>query len=118
MAFGWLHHLHKSDEQAAYEEVINVSPDDDKHKAKLSHELIAGAAAYEAAKKYEEHCAANGKPDSHAKAKELIAAFSAAFVDRMVETKGLDAIDKEKAKHEAKKRAEEQSSVVLVEEYA
>ncbi|KAJ6598998.1 hypothetical protein DFH09DRAFT_1129784 [Mycena vulgaris] len=117
MAFGWLHKMHKSDEQAAYEEVINVSPEDHEHKAKLSHELIAGAAAYEAAKKYEEHCAANGKPDSHAKAKELIAAFSAAFVDRMVESKGLDAIDKEKAKHEAKKRAHEQSEEILAAEY-
>lgn len=36
------------------------------HKASLSHELIAGAAAYEAAKAYEKHCADNGKPDSHA----------------------------------------------------
>ncbi|KAF8528740.1 hypothetical protein JB92DRAFT_2599270, partial [Gautieria morchelliformis] len=76
------------------------------HKASLSHELIAGAAAYEAAKAYEKHCAENGKPDSHAKAKELVAAFSGAFIDHVVETKGLDAIDKQKAKHEAKKRAE------------
>jgi hypothetical protein len=43
--------------------------------------------APQAAKKYEEHCAANGKPDSHAKAKELMAAFSGAFIDRMVESK-------------------------------
>ncbi|KAJ6628684.1 CipC-like protein [Mycena sp. CBHHK59/15] len=118
MTFGWLHKLHGSDDAAAYEEVINVDPENHAHKAKLSHELIAGAAAYEAAKKYEEHVAANGKPDSHAKAKELIAAFSAAFVDRMVETKGLDAIDKEKTKHEAKKRAHEQSEEILVAEYA
>ena len=31
------------------------------NKPKLSHELIAGAAAYYAAGKYEEHCEANGK---------------------------------------------------------
>jgi hypothetical protein len=36
-----------------------------------------------------------------------------AFVDREVESKGLDFIDKEKAKHAAKK----QSEVILVEEY-
>ena len=30
------------------------------NKPELSHELIAGAAAYYAADKYEEHCAANG----------------------------------------------------------
>ena len=28
--------------------------------------------AYEAAKAYEDHVAANGKPDSHAKAKEIL----------------------------------------------
>jgi Protein of unknown function (DUF3759) len=31
------------------------------NKPELSHELIAGAAAYYAADKYEEHCEANGK---------------------------------------------------------
>jgi hypothetical protein len=82
------------------------------HKAALSHELIAAAASYEvrrclsfprlaladrasscqAAKAYEKHCAENGQPESHAKAKELFAAFSGAFVDRMVETKGVCAI--------------------------
>lgn len=30
------------------------------HKAELSHELIAGAASYEAAKAYEKHVAENG----------------------------------------------------------
>ncbi|KAF8521925.1 hypothetical protein BU17DRAFT_10215, partial [Hysterangium stoloniferum] len=71
------------------------------HKATLSHELIAGAAAYEAAKAYEEHSARHGKPDNHAKAKEIMAGFAGAFVDRMVETKGLDYIDdmRAKAKH-------------------
>ena len=45
------------------------------HKAELSHELIAAAASYEAAKAYEKHVAANGKPDSHAQAKEILYAF-------------------------------------------
>ncbi|KAJ7228594.1 hypothetical protein GGX14DRAFT_613755 [Mycena pura] len=112
---GWLHKLHHSDDEKAYEQVVNAETPE--HKAKLSHEVLAAAAAYEAAKKYEEHCAANGKPDSHAKAKELIAAFSAAFVDRMVETKGLDEIDTVKAKHDAAKRAHEQSEEILVAEY-
>jgi hypothetical protein len=55
----------------------------------LSHELIAAAASYEAAKAYEKHCEVNGKPDSHAKAKEILAGFTGAFIDRMVETKGV-----------------------------
>ncbi|KAJ7752613.1 hypothetical protein B0H16DRAFT_1418950 [Mycena metata] len=91
-----------SAQSTAYDEV-NAAP----HKAELSHELIGAAAAYEAAKAYEDHCAANGKPDSHAKAKEILAALTGGIVDRMVETKGLDFIDSEKAKREAKKHTEE-----------
>ncbi|KAF5635827.1 phosphoglycerate mutase family [Fusarium sp. NRRL 52700] len=79
----------------------------EEHKAKLSHELIGGAAAFEAAKAYEEHVARNGKPDSHAKAKEFIAGAIGAFVDREVETKGLDFIDREEAKRHGRRHAEE-----------
>ncbi|KAF7292382.1 Mitochondrial carrier protein [Mycena chlorophos] len=100
--FGWLHKLRGSDDETAYNTVVNTPPE---NKATLSHELIAAAASYEAAKAYAAHCEAEGKPESHAKAKELIAAFSGAFIDRMVETKGLDFIDKEKAKHDGEQQA-------------
>ncbi|CAL1700660.1 unnamed protein product [Somion occarium] len=83
-----------SNEAQAYSEVQNAP-----HKAELSHELIAAAASYEAAKAYEKHVQSNGQPDNHAKAKELIAGFAGAFIDRIVETKGLDYVDKAKAKH-------------------
>ncbi|KAF8476623.1 hypothetical protein DFH94DRAFT_100430 [Russula ochroleuca] len=78
-----------------------------KHEAHLSHELIAGAAAYEAAKAYEQHQAANGKPANHAKAKEIIAGLAGAFIDKEVETHGLDFIDKQKAKRHAERHTEE-----------
>ncbi|EGO01928.1 hypothetical protein SERLA73DRAFT_132610 [Serpula lacrymans var. lacrymans S7.3] len=91
-----------SDQATSYDTVVNAP-----HKAELSHELLAAAASYEAAKAYENHVAANGQPDSHAKAKELLAAFSGAFVDRMVETKGLDFVDQQRAKHQAKEQAEQ-----------
>ncbi|KIK03211.1 hypothetical protein K443DRAFT_676874 [Laccaria amethystina LaAM-08-1] len=94
---------HESDAAKAYDQVNGASKE---HKAHLSHELIAAAASYEAAKAYEKHCADNGKPSSHAKAKELLAGFSGAFIDRVVETKGLDFVDKQKAKHHAKEQAE------------
>ncbi|KAF8574253.1 hypothetical protein K439DRAFT_1642329 [Ramaria rubella] len=97
---GWF--SEDSDQAAAYDTVTN-SP----HKAELSHELLGAAASYEAAKAYENHVAANGQPDTHAKAKELIAAFGGAFIDRMVETKGLDFVDREKAKHAAKLQSEQ-----------
>jgi hypothetical protein len=91
-----------SDQYQAANDYGNVE-----HKSKVSHELLAGAAAFEAAKAYENHLAKEGKPVNHAVAKELIAGFAGAFIDREVETKGLDFIDKEKAKHAAKQQAEE-----------
>lgn len=42
-----------------------------------------------AAKAYEEHKAKNGQPESHAKAKELLAGFAGAFIDREFESKGV-----------------------------
>jgi len=82
----------------------------DERKATLSHEVIAGAAAYEAAKAYENHVAANGQPASHAEAKEVFAGFAGAFVDREAETKGLDFIDSEKAKRQAVNQFPDQDS--------
>jgi hypothetical protein len=49
-----------------------------------------------------------GEPDSHAKAKEFLAGAIGAFVDREVETRGLDFIDKEEAKRHGERHAEEQ----------
>ncbi|KAJ1303273.1 hypothetical protein OPQ81_011470 [Rhizoctonia solani] len=76
------------------------------HDPSWAHELIAGAAAFEAAKAYEGHVAVNGHPPDHAKAKELIAGFTGAFIDREVETRGLDFVDKERAKRQAREQAE------------
>ncbi|KAG9028434.1 hypothetical protein FRB95_006512 [Tulasnella sp. JGI-2019a] len=89
--------------QTSHNEVINAP-----HKAALSHELIAAAASYEAAKAFEKHEEEHGKPVSHEKAKELLAGISGAFVDHIVETKGLDFVDREKAKRDARKQVEEQ----------
>lgn len=47
-----------------------------------------------------------GKQVSHQFAKELLAGFAGAEVDKLLETKGADWIDRERAQHEAKKRAE------------
>ncbi|KAJ3722911.1 hypothetical protein EV361DRAFT_968243 [Lentinula raphanica] len=91
-------------EQAQAWDTVNNAP----HKAELSHELLAAAASFEAAKAYEKHCAENGEPDSHATRNELLATFAGGFLDRMIETKGLDFIDKEKAQYHAKKQLEAQ----------
>ncbi|KAI6122197.1 hypothetical protein EDD16DRAFT_1829182 [Pisolithus croceorrhizus] len=91
---------HHHEHERAYNEYNNLPATE--HQAKLSHELIAGAAAYEAAKAYENHRAKNGEPASHAQAKELLAGFAGAFIDREVETKGLDFLDRQKAKRHGK----------------
>ncbi|KAK1927939.1 hypothetical protein DB88DRAFT_479850 [Papiliotrema laurentii] len=89
------------------DQVYNVDPGNEQHKSKLSHELIGGAAGFEAMKAYEDHLRREGKPPSHAMAKELIAGFAAAEVDKLFETKGLDAYDREEAKRHAKQQAVE-----------
>ncbi|KAI9932019.1 hypothetical protein ASPWEDRAFT_132880 [Aspergillus wentii DTO 134E9] len=91
------------------DEYQQLNPQDEGHKAKFSHELIAGAASFEAAKAYEKHVAANGKPASHAEAKEIFAGLAGAFVDREVETKGLDFVDKERAKRQAEENFTEEA---------
>ena len=50
----------------------HTNDSDAPHKAKLSHEGLTAAASFYAAKKYEDHVAQNGKPPSHALAKELV----------------------------------------------
>ncbi|KAI1084224.1 hypothetical protein F5B20DRAFT_287817 [Whalleya microplaca] len=77
------------------------------HESHLSHELIGGGAAFEAMKLFEDRQRKEGKQVNHAFAKELLAGIAGAEVDKLFETKGLDAIDREKAKHHAKKEAEQ-----------
>ncbi|KAF8500862.1 CipC1 protein [Russula emetica] len=85
----------------------NTYNDAPKHQSHVSHELIAGAASYEAAKAYENHVAQNGKPPTHAKAKEIAAGFAGAFIDKQFETHGLDFLDKEKAKYQANQQVDQ-----------
>lgn len=92
---------HDSPEAKAHQEYQSQG-----HQSKISHELMSGAAAFAAAHEYEKYVAAHGKPENHARAKELIAGFTGAFIDKEFESRGLDAIDKERAKHSAKTKAE------------
>jgi len=95
---------HESDEAQAYEKVNSG------HKSSITHEVLAGAVSYQAAKAYQQHLEKNGKPASHAKAKELLAGFAGAALDHLVETKGLDFIDKQKAKKQAEEALANASS--------
>ncbi|BGP18196.1 hypothetical protein JCM10213_009040 [Rhodosporidiobolus nylandii] len=91
-----------SEQAQAYNTVQN-----EENKASWTHELLAGAAAFEAQKAYADHCEKNGKPESHAVARELLAGFAGAAADRLIETKGADFVDRERAKYEARRQCEE-----------
>ncbi|KAI4794874.1 hypothetical protein E4T44_12384 [Aureobasidium sp. EXF-8845] len=94
--FGW------GESSDAYNQAYN-----DDHEGKLSHEVLAGGASFAAMHAFEERQRKEGKPVNHEFAKELIASFAGAEVDKLCETKGLDYVDREKAKHQAKKNATE-----------
>ncbi|RCK56523.1 hypothetical protein Cantr_06008 [Candida viswanathii] len=71
------------------------------HEAKFSHEVVAGAASFAAVKLFEDKQRRDGKPVSHAFAKEAIAALAGAEADKLFETKGLDHLDRERVRRQA-----------------
>lgn len=73
----------------------------DDHQAKFSHEFVAGAAAFEATKLYEDRQRREGQPVSHAFAKEMLAGIAGGEVDKLFETKGLDFLDREQTRRQA-----------------
>jgi len=75
------------------------------HESSLTHEGLAAAAGFAAMHAYEAHVRASGQEVSHAKMKEFLAACAAAEVDKLVETKGLDWVDRRKAHKMAEQQA-------------
>lgn len=108
----------------AYNQVYS---DDQPNESSFGHELVAGGAAFAGFKAFEDHqrkegtCTTwtvsqpvlpslthpPGKPVNHQFAKELLAGFAGAEVDKLAETKGMDFYDKERAKSQAKENAEQ-----------
>ncbi|KAI9878542.1 MAG: hypothetical protein M1830_000596 [Pleopsidium flavum] len=97
--FGW------DESQDAHQQVYGDNQDYN-NKAEFSHELIAGGAAFEGFKLFEDNQRKEGKPVSHAFAKEVLAGFVGGEVDKLAETKGMDAYDRERAQHRAKENSE------------
>ena len=83
------------------------------HEGSLTHELLAAAASFEAMRMYEQRQREQGETVSHGFAKELLAAFVGAEIDKLVETKGLDYLDRD----EAKRLATEQAHALYGERY-
>ncbi|OZJ03232.1 hypothetical protein BZG36_03448 [Bifiguratus adelaidae] len=75
--------------------------------AHLSHELIAGAAAFEAMRAYEKHQEARGEPVKHAFAKEALVAIAMAEAVKLMEERGFGG-DREAAKRDAARAAEQE----------
>ena len=62
-----------------YDQVYN-NDNFEENKSSLGHEVIAGGAAFAGFKAFEDHQRKEGKPVTHAFAKELLAGFAAAEV--------------------------------------
>lgn len=100
----------------AITESYSEHPGQVKHSASIGHELLAGAAAYEAADLYEKHVQKNGKPTSHAEAKKIAAGFAGVFITHIATTKGEDALSKYEEK-KAREKAEQELGAALEAEY-
>ncbi|EGX51505.1 hypothetical protein TWF173_003631 [Orbilia oligospora] len=87
------------------------------HKGNRSHELLAGAAAFAAFHAFEAHQKAQGKPVSHALAKELLAAFAAAEVEKLIETKGREKWDEYRSRSKTRDEVRERSKELYKQSY-
>ncbi|KAI5865595.1 hypothetical protein GGS23DRAFT_595112 [Durotheca rogersii] len=73
--------------------------------AKITHEVLGCAAAFEAMKVFEERYRKEGQVMKHTLAKEVLADIAGAEVDKLVETKSLEYLDREKARQRAQEQA-------------
>ncbi|KAK9833383.1 hypothetical protein WJX81_000420 [Elliptochloris bilobata] len=74
------------------------------HEGHFTHEAVAGGAAFFAMREWEQREAAQGRPVNHAMAKEILVGLVGGEVDKLCETKGLDFLDREKAKRHAREQ--------------
>jgi Protein of unknown function (DUF3759) len=79
----------------------------------VTHELLAGAAGFEAMRMYEHHREREGIPEHHELAKELLAGFATAEIDKHFEEDRYRHLDH----HEARRLAREQADFLWQERY-
>ncbi|KZV86139.1 hypothetical protein EXIGLDRAFT_622286 [Exidia glandulosa HHB12029] len=81
----------------SYDHIIGVPVH---HRASVTHErpTFNAAAGFTAMKMYEDHLRASGEEPSHSLMKEMLAGIAAAEVDKLVETKGLDHLDRHRVR--------------------
>jgi hypothetical protein len=88
--------------QDAYDQVY----DDGRPRHEITHELIAGAAGFEAMRMWEHHREREGYPEHHELAKELLAGFVTAEVDKHFERGHYGHLDRERAQFDARQQAD------------
>jgi len=87
--------------QGAYDQVYgNGIPHHD-----VTHELLAGAAGFEAMRMYEHHREREGIVEHHELGKELLASFAAAEVDKHFDSGRFGHLDREQARLMAREQA-------------
>jgi len=79
----------------------------------MTHELLAGAAGFEAVRMYEHHREREGIVEHHELGKELLAGFAAAEIDRHFESGRYGHLDR----HEARRQAEQQAHYLWQQQY-
>jgi hypothetical protein len=79
----------------------------------VTHELLAGAAAFEAMRMYENHRVREGIPERHELGKELLAGFVGAEIDKHFENDRYGHLNR----HEAKRLAREQADYLYQQQY-
>jgi len=93
----------------AYDQVYG----DGRPRHEVTHELLAGAAAFEAMRMYEHHREREGIPERHELAKELLAGFVGAEIDKHFERERYGHLNR----RDARRLAEEQAEHLWREQY-
>ncbi len=71
----------------------------------VTHELLAGAAGFEAVRMYEHHREREGIVEHHSLGKELLAGFAAAEVDKHFDSGRFGHLDRDQARFQAQQQA-------------
>jgi hypothetical protein len=72
----------------------------------VTHELLAGAAGFEAVRMYEHHRQREGITEHHELGKELLAGFAAAEVDKHFDRERYGHLSRDEARHQARQQAD------------
>jgi Protein of unknown function (DUF3759) len=79
----------------------------------ITHELLAGAAAFEAMRMFEHHREREGIPEHHELAKELLAGFVGAELEKHFESGRYGHLNR----HQARRLAQEQADALYQQQY-